>query len=162
MGCRAVIRLYWIYLSQVQIVQFYLRNDKLYYTWHEGYRLKPLRLRHARRNKLYESAGWHRSKAVVLEASSCALLPCDRTSEGCTASPCPPQVIIIKPLPKKKPRQAGTFLWCRVQDSNLRRHKPSDLQSDVFDRFTNPAIHIINGATCRIRTDDPLFTKQVL
>ena len=30
-------------------------------------------------------------------------------------------------------------IWCRVQDSNLRRHKPSDLQSDVFDRFTNPA-----------------------
>ena len=25
-----------------------------------------------------------------------------------------------------------------VQDSNLRRHKPSDLQSDPFDRFGNP------------------------
>jgi hypothetical protein len=24
-----------------------------------------------------------------------------------------------------------------VQDSNLRRHKPSDLQSDPFDRFGN-------------------------
>ena len=28
-----------------------------------------------------------------------------------------------------------------VQDSNLRRHKPSDLQSDPFDRFGNSPRH---------------------
>jgi hypothetical protein len=36
----------------------------------------------------------------------------------------------------------------------------ADLQSAVFDRFTNPAI--ISGAACRIRTDDPQFTKLML
>ena len=29
--------------------------------------------------------------------------------------------------------------WCRERDSNPRRHKPADLQSAVFDRFTIPA-----------------------
>lgn len=38
--------------------------------------------------------------------------------------------------------------------------KPDDLQSPVFDRFTIPAYKI--GATCRIRTDDPHFTKVLL
>ena len=88
---------------------------------------------------LVQGAGWHRSKAVVLGASTCAQLPCDRTYKGRTASPCPSQAIIIKPLPKKKPITRIGFFWCRVQDSNLRRHKPTDLQSVVFDRFTNPA-----------------------
>ena len=32
------------------------------------------------------------------------------------------------------------FQW-GVQDSNLRRHKPSDLQSDPFDRFGNSPCH---------------------
>jgi hypothetical protein len=42
----------------------------------------------------------------------------------------------------KTPGKLRLYIWCRVQDSNLRRHKPSDLQSDVFDRFTNPAYAI--------------------
>jgi hypothetical protein len=37
--------------------------------------------------------------------------------------------------------------------------EPTDLQSAVFDRFTNPAYF---GATCRIRTDDLHFTKVLL
>src|SRR5690242_16000435 len=32
-----------------------------------------------------------------------------------------------------------SFQW-GVQDSNLRRHKPSDLQSDPFDRFGNSPV----------------------
>ena len=39
--------------------------------------------------------------------------------------------------------------------------EPDDLQSPVFDRFTIPAL-LKNGATCRIRTDDPRFTKPML
>jgi hypothetical protein len=42
----------------------------------------------------------------------------------------------------------------------------ADLQSAVFDRFTNPAHLIVNGKTIGadrgIRTHDPLFTKQPL
>ena len=33
----------------------------------------------------------------------------------------------------------GNLYWCRVEDSNLRTRKRTDLQSVVFDRFTNPA-----------------------
>ncbi len=39
--------------------------------------------------------------------------------------------------------------------------KPTDLQSVAFDRFATSA-QPIYGATCRIRTDDLLFTKQLL
>src|SRR5690349_6322657 len=35
----------------------------------------------------------------------------------------------------------STFYHWGVQDSNLRRHKPSDLQSDPFDRFGNSPRH---------------------
>ena len=35
----------------------------------------------------------------------------------------------------------STILHWGVQDSNLRRHKPSDLQSDPFDRFGNSPRH---------------------
>ena len=35
----------------------------------------------------------------------------------------------------------------------------ADLQSVVFDRFTNPAFY---GAAFRTRTEDLLFTKQLL
>ena len=47
----------------------------------------------------------------------------------------------------------------------------ADLQSAVFDRFTNPAYFNVSlarmsvyclGAACRIRTDDPQFTKLML
>jgi site-specific DNA recombinase len=40
---------------------------------------------------------------------------------------------------QKASEEAIRLDWCRVKDSNLRRHKPADLQSAVFDRFTNPA-----------------------
>lgn len=53
--------------------------------------------------------------------------------------------------------------WCRERDSNPRRRKPSDLQSDLVDRLSIPAeLKFIIGATCRIRTDDPRFTKPML
>ena len=39
----------------------------------------------------------------------------------------------------KYPPEGGCFIWCRERDSNPRRHKPTDLQSVVFDRFTIPA-----------------------
>ena len=39
--------------------------------------------------------------------------------------------------------------------------EPDDLQSPVFDRFTIPAYFPL-GAACRIRTDDPQFTKLML
>jgi hypothetical protein len=39
----------------------------------------------------------------------------------------------------------------------------ADLQSAVFNHFTIPACdELLIGATCRIRTDDLLFTKQLL
>ena len=64
------------------------------------------------------------------------------------------------------------------EDSNLRRHEPSDLQSDAFDRFaTCPATLLNNGSASRselnfspvfkragyrTRTDDLLITNQLL
>ncbi len=62
---------------------------------------------------------------------------------------------------QKASEEALMSEWCRVEDSNLRRHKPTDLQSVVFDRFTNPA-YKCTGAACRIRTDDLHFTKVLL
>ena len=56
----------------------------------------------------------------------------------------------------------GYFNWYWGQDSNLRRHKPTDLQSVVFDRFTTPAYYLIYGAASRIRTEDLMLTKQLL
>src|SRR5262249_23522128 len=43
-----------------------------------------------------------------------------------------------------------------VQDSNLRRHKPSDLQSDPFDRFGNSPRHAPLILSRRV-TDRPCF-----
>ena len=40
--------------------------------------------------------------------------------------------------------------------------KPADLQSALVDRLSNPAYIVNRGATCRIRTDDPRFTKPML
>ena len=41
---------------------------------------------------------------------------------------------------KSKSHHFGdSMIWCRGRDSNPRRHKPADLQSAVFDRFTTPA-----------------------
>ena len=46
-------------------------------------------------------------------------------------------------IPQSQIRNQSVFIsnW-GVQDSNLRRHKPSDLQSDPFDRFGNPPRHL--------------------
>jgi hypothetical protein len=54
--------------------------------------------------------------------------------------------------------KVSAFAWYWGQDSNLRRRKPTDLQSVVFDRSTTPAY----GAAFRTRTEDLLFTKQLL
>lgn len=48
---------------------------------------------------------------------------------------------------KKASEEAICQEWCRVKDSNLRRRMPTDLQSVVFDRFTNPAL--INGVPAK-------------
>ena len=58
-----------------------------------------------------------------------------------------------------------------VEDSNLRRRKPTDLQSVPFGHFGNcpgigtsyPMVSLLEvGADGRARTDNLLFTKQLL
>ena len=64
------------------------------------------------------------------------------------------------------------------EDSNLRRHEPSDLQSDAFDRFATCPTTLLNSTTPlleanydlhqfkragdRTWTDDLLITNQLL
>lgn len=51
-----------------------------------------------------------------------------------------------------------------VQGAGFEPAKPkvADLQSAVFDRSTTPADDVKIGAASGIRTQDPLFTKEVL
>ena len=58
---------------------------------------------------------------------------------------------------EKTTTEVIVFSWWVGKGSNLRRREPGDLQSPPFDHFgTDP------GADNRIRTDDLLFTKQLL
>jgi len=62
---------------------------------------------------------------------------------------------------KKNPRHAGIILLVQGEGFEPPKAEPDDLQSPVFDRFTNPA-DMYYGADDRDRTCDPRFTKPLL
>ena|GEM_PF-2797972 len=95
-------------------------------------------------------------RKVVLGINTCARLCSTEPKNACG------MVFQASSLSTKlKNLRIGRF-FSLVQGEGFEPPKaePDDLQSPVFDRFTNPAYKF--GADRGIRTHDPLFTKQPL